>query len=247
MIPWHKITFVGDSVVLLPAGLVIFIWLLAGRAWRMAFWWAFLYGAGLTLVVATKIAFIGWGMGIASLDFTGLSGHAMRASAVFPVLGWLFLQRSTPARRRLGMLAATGIGVLIAVSRVVVHAHSISEAVLGWATGSAVEAIFIALSSHLPAPTINRWLIAFALMGLLPTSYAEPAPTNQWMNSVALYLSGHDRPYVRGPNGTFVLADPDWRWRAYRHRPKARADKRQRSGPDPAWLRGPAGLSVAQK
>jgi membrane-associated phospholipid phosphatase len=208
MIPWHKITFVGDSVVLLPAGLVILLWLAAGHAWRMAFWWGLLFASGLFVVVATKIAFIGWGIGIESLDFTGVSGHAMRAAAVFPVIAWLFLQRSKEEERRTGIAIGVAIGMLIAVSRVVLHYHSLSEAVSGWALGSMVAFGFVGMARSLPKPGVNRWLIAIAMMGLLPTSYAEPAPTNQWMNAMALYLSGHDQPYVRSAGGFIQAQHP---------------------------------------
>jgi membrane-associated phospholipid phosphatase len=205
MFLWHKITFIGDSVVLLPASLIILAWLAAARAWRMALLWGLLFASGLAAVLATKIAFIGWGLGIESLDFTGVSGHAMRASAIFPVIAWLFLQRSNTTARHLGILLGIAIGLLVTVSRVVLHYHSLSEAVSGWMLGSAVACTFIGLGQGLPRPQLNRWLIALAMMGLLPTSYAEPAPTDQWMNTVALYLSGHDRPYVRTPAG-FVQA-----------------------------------------
>jgi membrane-associated phospholipid phosphatase len=205
MFLWHKITFVGDSVVLLPAGLVILAWLAAGRAWRMALLWSSLFASGLVVVLATKIAFIGWGLGIEALDFTGVSGHAMRASAIFPVVAWLFMQRSSATARNLGILVGITMGLLVTASRVVLHYHSLSESISGWMLGSAVAFVFIHVAQSLPRPELNRWLIALAMMGLLPTSYAEPAPTNQWMNAVALYLSGHDRPYVRSPAG-FVQA-----------------------------------------
>lgn len=229
MFLWHKITFVGDSVVLLPAGLVILAWLAAGRAWRMAFLWSLLFASGLLVVLATKIAFIGWGLGIESLDFTGVSGHAMRASAVFPVIAWLFLQRSSSRARIAGTLLGIAVGLLITVSRVVLHYHSLSEAVSGWMLGSLAAFTFIRVGQGLPRPQVNRWLIALAMMGLLPTSYAEPAPTSQWMNAVALYLSGHDRPYVRSPTG-FVQAQlpPD--------RSSRRGPGRSRPQAHPIWV-----------
>lgn len=197
MIPWTHITGFGDSVVLLPAAAAIAVWLITGRAWRMAWWWCVLFGGGLTIVAATKIAFIGWGIGNSALDFTGISGHAMRAAAVFPVICYLLLQRSPPVVRNLGVALGLAIGALITISRVMVNDHSVSEAVAGCIMGSALSLGFIRLSSHWPKPYLNRWIVGFSLLALFPTSYAEPAPTNQWMTSVALYLSGHDKPYVR--------------------------------------------------
>jgi hypothetical protein len=44
-----------------------------------------------TLVTATKMAFMGFGWGIASIDFTDMSGHAMLAAAIYPVLAVVFV------------------------------------------------------------------------------------------------------------------------------------------------------------
>jgi membrane-associated phospholipid phosphatase len=197
MIPWQHITSLGDSVVTLPVAAAILLWLAAGNAWRMAFWWALLFTSGLALVIATKVAFIGWGMGSPVLDFTGISGHATRATSVFPVVLYLLLQRSAARVRWLGVLLGLGFGILIAISRVVLNDHSISEAAAGCVLGTAVGVSFMWLSRPLPKPFLNRWLVALSLLVLLPTTHAEPAPTNDWMNAVAMYLSGRDKPYVR--------------------------------------------------
>lgn len=197
MIPWMKITSFGDSMVMMPAAAAIILWLVIGRAWRMAFWWSGLFTLGLVLVAATKIAFIGWGIGIRALDFTGISGHAMRATAVIPVIFYLMLQKSPPAMRTMGIGCGFLLGILLGVSRVEVQAHSISEAAAGCMLGAFISLGFMWISAPLRKPWLNRWLIALSLLALFPTSNAKPAPTQRWMKGVALYLSGHDRPYVR--------------------------------------------------
>ena len=197
MIPWMYITGVADTVVTLPAAATIVVWLLTGRAWRMALWWSLLFAGGLAIVAATKIAFIGWGIGINALDFMGMSGHAMRATAVFPVIAYLVLQRSSAAVRASGVLLGISIGLLVGVSRMALQVHSVSEIIAGCMIGGAVSLGFIWVSRGLPRPYLHRRLIALGMLALLPTAYANPAPTNQWMNAVALYLSGHDTPYDR--------------------------------------------------
>jgi membrane-associated phospholipid phosphatase len=197
MIPWTQITSVADTVITLPAAATITLWLIAGRAWRMALWWSLLFVSGLAVVVITKIAFIGWGLGISALDFMGMSGHAMRAMAVFPVIAYLALQRSSVPVRCSGVLLGLLLGLLVAISRVALDFHSVSEAVAGSAMGGAVSLGFIWLARGLPRPYVNRGIIALGLCALLPASYASPAPTNQWMNAVALYLSGHDTVFDR--------------------------------------------------
>ena len=201
MIPWTAITFIGDSVVLLPAAALLLFWMLLGRAWRMAFWWGLLFGIGLFLVAATKIAFIGWGVGLGRLDYTGLSGHAMRAAMVLPIVGWALEGGSPPsvqgaARRTLFALGVAG-GVLVSISRVVTHEHSVSEALLGWVLGSVLTFGFLALAHTFGRPRRNPWIVALSMAAMLPASHAEPAPTNRWITAAALYLSGHEQPYVR--------------------------------------------------
>jgi membrane-associated phospholipid phosphatase len=199
MIPWSKISFMGDSVVTLPMAAAIVIWLLTVRETRMAFRWGWLLSGGLTIVAISKIAFIGWGLGISSLDFTGISGHAMRATAVLPVFVYLAMQRSTEPVRIAGAALGLMAGIVIGISRIVLGFHSISEVVAGCLLGSAIGLSYVWIFLPLSKPHLNRWLLACSLFGLFfPTAYAKPAPTERWIDAVALYLSGHDKPYVRG-------------------------------------------------
>lgn len=197
MLPWTSITHLADTVVAVPAAIAIAVWLSAGRAWRMAAWWTILFTLGLTLVAATKIAFAGWGIGIRSLDFAGISGHAMRATAIAPVIFFLLLQKSPRMLRILGIMAGLLFGLLVAASRIAVHAHSLSEVVAGCLLGAAISLGFIRIARSSLRPEVNRWIVAASFVALLPVSHAEPAPTVSWIYGVALYLSGHDRPHVR--------------------------------------------------
>jgi hypothetical protein len=86
---------------------------------------------------------------------------------------------------------------MIGESRLVLHYHSVSEVVSGCLLGSLVGLGFIRLCAAKAIECLNRWLVALSLCALLPTAYAEPAPTQGWLTSTALYLSGHDKPYTR--------------------------------------------------
>ncbi len=197
MSAWLRVTSFGDSIVTVPAAAAIILWLISGRAWRMAGWWIVLFGAGMTLVVATKIAFIGWGVGVAAIDFTGISGHAMRATAVLPIIGCLAFNGSRQKGRLAGFAAGLGIALLISVSRVVVDAHSVSEAASGALLGTAISWMFMRITASVIRPAINGWLLVLSLTGLFWVSFAEPAPTQEILTELALKLSGHDRPFTR--------------------------------------------------
>lgn len=198
MIPWIQITQFADVTIMSLAAFAIAAWLYAEDEKRLALWWVGLFTAGLTLVAATKIAFIGWGIGIRSLDFTGFSGHAMRAAAVIPVLFYLMLQRAPAALRAAGVVFGFACTAIIGVSRLVLHAHSVSEVVAGIALGAAVSIAFIWIASgSLRQDVFNPLRIALSVLALLPAPYVQPAPTQEWLTDVTLFFAGHDRPYLR--------------------------------------------------
>jgi len=208
MIDWTDITTYGDVTITSLAAAAIAAWLFIEDEKRLAFWWSVLFAAGMGIVIATKMAFIGWGIGIRALDFAGFSGHAMRAAAVLPVLLYLILQRTCFIVRAGGVVFGFACAAMIGVSRIVLHTHSVSEVVAGLLLGAAVSLTFIhiahtSLSKHVFKPL----RIALSLLALLPAPYVHPAPTQQWLTELTLYFSGHDHPYPRAE------------WRAEKRRP----------------------------
>ncbi|MEQ1667010.1 MAG: phosphatase PAP2 family protein [Sulfuriferula sp.] len=209
MITWQTITNLASFSVIAPAAVAVTAWLLLGRAWRLTAWWLILFLGGMTLVVASKIAFIGWGIGSREYDFTGFSGHAVRAMAIVPVLLYLVSQRASAYLRVVSVLLGLAFGTLIAISRIEVHAHSLSESVTGWLLGALISFGMIYLLKQSPPIRANHWFLALGLLGLVFASpYAEPTPTQRWITQAALHLSGHDRPYIRV---TWRLAPKSWK------------------------------------
>ncbi|WP_324780622.1 phosphatase PAP2 family protein [Thiobacillus sedimenti] len=195
---WLLVTHLGAAGIVLPLLATIAVALrLAGqrpalRAWVLAM------AAGVTVVLATKVAFIGWGWGSAALDFTGISGHTMLAASVFPLwLGWLLAgpgRRASPWGTVLGLAIAGAVGW----SRLALGAHSPSEVVIGWLVGAAVSLVACASLAAQERPRGWAGLVAGAvLLSALSPSVAGYLPTHKWEVRVALALSGHARPYVR--------------------------------------------------
>lgn len=194
---WSALSALGGIEVTGPLGIAIAVWLLAGRSWRLSLAWCLLYGAGMTLVVLTKLAYMGWGIGIPELKFAGLSGHAMRACAVFPVAFYLALRHRGERAGRAALAAGVALALLVSVSRVPVLAHSWSEVVLGGAVGFAVAAGFIwqARSEH---PTVvGRLLLALCIPPLLVMPTTEPVHTERMLKKLAVALSGRDTAVER--------------------------------------------------
>jgi membrane-associated phospholipid phosphatase len=187
---WTRITDLGDAAVMLPAGIVIAAWLLLSRAWQGALLWLSLFGAGAILVVCTKIAYLGWGMG-RQLDFTGISGHAMTATSVLAVAGYFVGSKLS----RSGAIVATALGycagVLVGISRIVVGAHSASEVVAGCALGGLIALMAVTGIRANPKLVVAPLVLAVTLLTLELAVHGEQVPSEQLITKVALYLSGH--------------------------------------------------------
>ena len=195
---WNGISFAADMSVMGPAGVAIALWLLVSRQWRLVLSWSLWYGGGLALVVLSKLAFMSWGVGSSALDFTGFSGHAMRAGAVFPVLMYVLLQRAEPRWRDAGVLIGVAFAVLVAISRVVVQAHSVSEAVSGCVLGLALALGFMWNARGVVNFAVSHALALASMVLMVVLSFkAEPMPTEQWLQKLAMVLSGHERVFSR--------------------------------------------------
>ena len=208
---WVAVTRLGEAQILLPAFLAGALWLALARpagargraaqgnahahdhpARRSALRWVAGIAATTLVTTASKVAFLGFGLGIAALDFTGFSGHSMYAWAILPVLaaivgGWR------------GALVGIGLAMLITYSRVNLGAHSWSEATSGMLLGAAAAGWTLADYLAHPGAVRAPWwlpLLLVAWLTLLPMR-APPSQTHSLVVAISLKLSGHTRPYTR--------------------------------------------------
>ena len=195
MVFWSVFTKLADTTVLMPLAVALAAWLAYEGRWRAAISWLFLFCAGLGIVLISKVAYVGWGIGIASLDFRGFSGHAMRIAAVMPVLCYLFLQSRAKNVVLVALLFAVGFSIAIGISRLVLHQHSISEVISGLLLGGAIGFGFLALDQVRAVMPLNPIVVASFVIVMVPGLMAKPAPTERWIEDIALYLSGRDQPY----------------------------------------------------
>jgi membrane-associated phospholipid phosphatase len=161
--------------------------------------WLVLVAIGGTVVLATKIAFLAFGLGIPQLDFTGVSGHTTLATAILPV--WLRAllggERRETRLALAGMLVGLALGALVGWSRVDVGAHSPSEAVLGWMLGAAIAYLTIrVLNGQIAASWLTRGAGLILLLTLSPT-LSSYLPTHQWERELAMAISGRETVYTR--------------------------------------------------
>ncbi len=208
---WLAVTRVGEAQILLPAFLAGALWLAFARpagargrlaqgnahahdhpARRSALRWVAGITATTLVTTVSKVAFLGFGLGIAAIDFTGFSGHSMYAWSILPVLaaivgGWR------------GALAGVALALLITYSRVDLGAHSWSEAIAGMALGAAAAGWTLADYLAHPGAVRAPWwlpLLLVAWLTLLPMR-APPSRTHSLVVAISLKLSGRSRPYTR--------------------------------------------------
>lgn len=196
---WYVTSSCGGASVTLPLTVAIALWLAVGYSSRLALGWIALIAGAVSIVLVTKLAFVGWGIGVRDWDFTGVSGHAMMSTAIYPVAFFLILLPARSAIRVAGIAAGFCVGIAISFSRIVVEAHSPSEAVVGCAMGAVIALLFIRLAWH-TAQSRNRLSILPVMMSLVVLVAAFHnihIPTHRWVEHVALQMSGHTRPFVR--------------------------------------------------
>jgi membrane-associated phospholipid phosphatase len=195
---WPTVTHLGNSALLLPAALVLALWLVKTRHAPLALAWGLSFGTAVLLVLATKLAFMGWGIGSAALDFTGISGHATVSTAVFMMGVWLAVADRSRRLQVLGIACGLLVGLLVSVSRVVLKAHSVSEVVAGFALGAMAAALPIAWAAGRTLRLRQRWVpMALAgMLGLMP-QISQPAETHGLVQKMALMASSRDAVYTR--------------------------------------------------
>lgn len=194
---WLLITRFGDSAILIPMAALIVVWLGLARNWAGLFTWCALFGSAMMLVIVTKLLFMGWGIGIEEIDFTGFSGHASRAAAVLPVLFSLLFGKAPRSWRSGPVLIGWSLALLLTVSRVVVNAHSQSEAWFGFALGAAVSTTFLSLQRESRFGLARIWLLVPCMALLIAPPATKPGKAHEWITGVALYLSGREAPFSR--------------------------------------------------
>jgi membrane-associated phospholipid phosphatase len=198
---WMIITQFGAASAILPTVPVVMFGLWREGRRNVVITWSLTLAAGMAIVLLSKIAFLGWGMGIASLDFTGVSGHTLLASAILPVIfAWLPLPRHWSA---VAIVMGLVLVLLVGWSRMTLGAHSWSEILAGWLLGASVSSA--ALTAMRRTRTVAavvpglHWPIVTMLVLILSINQpmAKALPVHPWVERLALAISGHDHLFRR--------------------------------------------------
>ena len=189
-------------IILLPAALMTALWFVwRDRSPRLAAVWLGGIVVATLITTASKVAFLGYGLGWAALDFTGVSGHSMFAAAIYPLTGVAIICAIAGLQaarwERLGLAAGVALALVVGLSRVAVDAHSWSEVVVGLLVGGAVTLV-AARAERAPPARHSLWLpvVIFVWLGSASPN-APPSLTHGWVTRLALAVSGRAEPYTR--------------------------------------------------
>ncbi|MEP7186437.1 MAG: phosphatase PAP2 family protein [Rhodanobacter sp.] len=186
---WVDVTALGDSAVILPCVCVIALWLLLSVSTRGLVWrWLLLVAAVAGLVIASKLGFMVWGLSLPGLQFTGLSGHTAMAAVMWPALFALLAGRAGGAWRGCGAALGVLLAAAIAWSRVVLHAHSVSEVVLGGTIGVAFALWFLWRYGPQWRLPWSPLIALLPLLLVLPFVYGRRFPTQDILVTVAKHM-----------------------------------------------------------
>lgn len=196
---WHILTRLGEAEILLPCAALTGIALFAREnTRRLALSWMTLIVIAALLTIASKVAFIGWGLGWAEMNFTGISGHAMFAAAIYPVLLVTFVSGDRRGSHRVSLALGCGLAILIGLSRIKVGAHSPSEVLAGLIVGGGASATALVISET-SVVLIKPVLPAILLLWAAVTPFElHASQTHSLVTHLALKMSGRATPFTRG-------------------------------------------------
>ncbi|KAF0853458.1 phosphatase PAP2 family protein [Pantoea dispersa] len=196
---WRTLTYFGDSMLLIPTAVIIALvlpWKSDNR--RTVWYWLLAFGLAGLLVSISKIMFLGFGIGSARYNFTGFSGHSAMSATLWPVMMWLISGRWPTFWRALTIGIGYLIPLMVGLSRLVIHAHSVSEVLAGLMLGFTLSSAFLLSQRRtaLKGFTVVQVAVAF-LIPLLLMGHGRVATTQQFLERFSADLAGLEKPFTR--------------------------------------------------
>ncbi len=197
---WKTLTYFGDSMLLLPTAMILALimpWKCSNR--YTVWYWLFTFGMAGLVVSLSKIAFLGFGLGSARLNFTGFSGHSAMSATLWPVMLWLLSARLCERRRRLAAMT-TGylIPLMVGISRLALGYHSMSEVITGLILGYTLSTVF--LLSQRSTTLIGCSFVQLTVVLIIPLlllGRGSVATTQQFLERLSVQIAGIDHPWRR--------------------------------------------------
>jgi hypothetical protein len=191
----------GGISVMLPAALVIAVWLWTTRSRRSAVLWGFTLLVTYSVVVVSKVLFKGWGVALESLGIYVLSGHAMNMCLMLPVGLSLLARQIRPVLRWPAAALGLVLGGLFATFCVAPFIHPLPEALAGAMLGGTAALLFLASLENLATGRIPSAAVVAGLLFIAISSNATQLNAERLLDRISMKISGSDQAFRQ----------PDWR------------------------------------
>ncbi len=154
------LTNLGDLAVLLPLSAVMLVWLLLWPRWDAARWWvlsvAFCVGATSILKIYYNAC--------PEILSSNPSGHTGLSVLVYGAIFVLVSARTKTWQKIALISVGIALAIGIAITRVLIGAHSIPEVVIGIAVGAISLAIFVFGFRRSTPAALPSWSLAVPAM-----------------------------------------------------------------------------------
>jgi len=180
-----SLTNLADLAVVLPLAIAILLWLLVMRSAWAAIWWSIVVAICIGGTAVLKIYFFACPP---IADLHSPSGHTSLGTLVYGAV-IMFTAAETQGWQRRAVTAFGTLFILsIAISRVLLHAHTMVEILSGLLIGGVALAIFTkAYLSHHP---VRVWLqpLVLAVVIILIIFHGHELRAEEFLDNVSAYL-----------------------------------------------------------
>ena len=145
--------------------------------------------------VRLQTGFMGWGIGIRELDFTGFSGHSALSASIWPVMMWLLTGRFSTAVRKTAVLSGYALALLIGYSPAI-HVHSVSEVISGLALGPPAAHFMAAAQYCTASPVIPKNRCRLTASSVVDQQRHD-SPDRGLLEFIAVSIAPIDKPFTR--------------------------------------------------
>jgi len=194
---WQFITHLGSASLLLPFFGVALLELWVSHQKSAIYLWIVALSIGVIVTLISKILFLGWGIGVASLNFTGISGHAFLATSIIPIVFYSFSGGLQEKAKNIGFWIGLILSLLVGISRIVLGMHSLSEVVFGWVLGLTVCVFALSAIKYYEQRYSYLHLATMVLLVAVGSTTPNYLPTHDLEIKLALTLSGHEKAFTR--------------------------------------------------
>jgi membrane-associated phospholipid phosphatase len=179
------VTNCGDLALLLPVAGVIALWLVGMRLFRVALWW----GVAIALCTGGTAVFKIYFYACPPLaELHSPSGHTALSTLVYGAVALIVAVEGTRRHRLLTYVAGATLIFGVAVSRVLLHAHSPLEAGLGLVIGLGALAVFAGgyLARRSPEVSLRPLVVSIALLVVI--LHGQELRAEELLHAISNYL-----------------------------------------------------------